>query len=413
MSTRLAIDGGRPVRSEPMPHRALIGEDERSAAMAVFDRAIEAGEAFGYNGPFEEQYERDFAAFMGGGFADGVNSGTNALYCALGALEIDPFSEIVVPPITDPGGVMPVALLGCVPVFADCDPRSYNTSAEQVEPLINERTRAVVIAHIAGEPVDMEPVMALAGKHGLYVVEDCAQAHGAKVRGRLVGTFGHVAAFSTMSGKHHCTGGQGGVVYTTDEELHWRAKRFADRGKPFNIEEEGNVVAGLNCNLNELSAAIGTVQLRKLPDMIERRRRIGEAIKEGLQDNPPVSVGWQCPETECVYWFLRLRLDPEAVRVDKARFCEALSAEGMPVTPGYRHIQSERPWFRDRAVFGKSGFPWSCSEYRGPKDPEFLLPNAVRATDEHFNLAVHENYGRPEIDDILAALDKVARACVW
>ena len=411
MGEKLAIDGGTPVRAEPMPARSLIGEEEKAAVLEVFEQAISSGQAFGYNGPFEQQYEKDFAEFMGGGFADAVNSGTNAVFCALGALRLDALSEVIGPAITDPGGVMPVVLLGCVPVVADTDPRSYNTSAEQIEPLITERTRAIIVAHVSGEPVDMDPVMELARKHDLYVIEDCAQAHGAKYKGRLVGTIGHIACFSTMFGKHHCTGGQGGVVYTADEALYWRAKRFADRGKPFNLEgENDNVVAGLNCNLNDLSAAIGSVQLKKLPGIIERRRGVGEAIKERLAGPGPVSVGWQVPETECVYWFLRMRLDVDAVRVDKAKFCEALAAEGLPVTPSYRAIPCERPWFKNKAVFGASGFPWTCSDYTGPRNPEFKIDNAVGVTDTHFNIAVHERYGRREIDDIVAAIEKVGAA---
>jgi len=411
MKEHLAIDGGTPVRAEPMPTRALIGEEERAAVLAVIDGAIRSGAAFGYNGPFEQQYEKDFAAFMGGGFADGVNSGTNAVYCALGALRLDAFSEVIVPPITDPGGMMPAPLLGCVPVVADCHPGTYNVSAEQIAPIITERTRAIIVAHIAGEPVDMDPVGELARKHDLYLIEDCAQAHGAKYKGKLVGTFGDVAAFSTMFGKHHCTGGQGGVVYTTNEELHWQAKRFADRGKPFNLEgEDGNVVAGLNCNLNELSAAIGSAQLKKLPGIIERRRKVGEALKDALKDNPAVNVGWQVPDTECVYWFLRMRLDPDAVRVDKETFCSALAAEGLPVTESYRAIPAERPWCTGKAVFGNSGFPWDCSDYKGPREPQVHIDNAIRVTDTHFTIGVHERYGQKEIDDTVAAIEKVAAA---
>ena len=411
MSERLAIDGGTPVRTEPMPSRGLVGEEEKAAAMAVFDEAIRTGQAFGYNGPFEAQYEQDFAAFMGGGFADGVNSGTNAVYCALGALGLDAPAEVIVPAITDPGGMMPVALLGCVPVVADTDPRSYNTCAEQIEPVITERTRAVIVAHIGGEPVDLDPVLELARAHDLFVIEDCAQAHGATYKGRPVGTLGHVAAFSTMFGKHHCTGGQGGVVYTADEDLYWRAKRFADRGKPFQLEgEEGNVVAGLNCNLNELSAAIGSAQLKKLPGIIERRRRVGDAVKAGLADRSAVFVGWQVPDTECVYWFLRVGLDLDALSADKKTFCAALAAEGIPVTESYRAIPCERPWFTRQAVFGRSGFPWRCSDYAGPTQPRPRIDNAVRVTDTHFNVALHESYGPQEIDHILTALKKVEAA---
>ena len=129
------------------------------------------------------------------------------------------------------------------------------------EPMITERTRAIIVAHIGGDPVDMDPVMELARARNLYVIEDCAQAHGAKYKGRLVGTIGDVAAFSTMYGKHHCTGGQGGIVYTQDEQFYRNARRSADRSKPFNVDAPANVVAGLNCNLKELSAAIGSAQL--------------------------------------------------------------------------------------------------------------------------------------------------------
>ncbi len=413
---KLAIEGGSPVRDinvNTFPARRLITEAEKQIAMEVFDEAISTGNAFGYNGKYEQQYEKDFAEFMGGGFADGVNSGTNAVFVALGALDLEPFSEIIVPPITDPGGCMPVVFVGCVPVVADCDPRSYNTSAEQIEPLITERTKAIIVAHIAGDPVDMDPIMDLAKRHNLYVIEDCAQAHGAKYKGRLVGTIGDIAAFSTMFGKHHCTGGQGGVVYTRNEELYWQAKRFADRGKPFNIENsQGNVRAGLNCNLNDLSAAIGSVQIKRLPEIIDRRRKIGETIKKELEGFKTVSLGWQVPETESVYWFLKIKLELDAIKVDKGAFCKALQAEGILVNPSYRHIPCEAPWFRNKKTFGSSGFPWNADGYKGERNPRFKIDNAIKVTDEHFNISINESFGEDEISDILEALKKVEQAYI-
>lgn len=411
-SGKLALDGGSPVRNTPFPTRGLIGIEEKNAAMKLFDDAIQTGNAFGYGGAHEQQYDKDFVHFMGGtGFADGVNSGTNAVYCALGALQLDALSEVIVPAISDPGGVMPAAMLGCVPVPADCDPRTYNTSAQQIEPLINERTKAIVIAHISGDPVDMDPIMALAKKHNLYVVEDCAQAHGAKYKGRLVGSIGHIAAFSTMFGKHHCTGGQGGVVYTTDEKLHWQGKRFADRGKAFNIENPtGNVQAGINCNLNELSAAIGSAQIKKLPAIIKNRQTVGQGVKQGLTGCKSVSLGWQVPDTDPVYWFLKIKIDVSKLTATKEKFVEALCAEGIPASVHYRHIPCEMPWFKNQKVFGSTGFPWTCSDYKGPRNPVYTFCNADKAVQEHFNIAIHESYGRQEIDDIVAALKKVEAA---
>ena len=212
MTTRpreeLAIKGGPRVRKEPMPPRHLFGEEEKRAVIALFDKSIETGEAFSYNGPEEEAYCRQFAAFLGGGHADAVNSGTSAVYVALRALDIEPFTEVIVPSVSDMGGVMPVPLMNCIPVPADCAPGTYNMGPEQVEKAITERTSAIVVAHIAGTPADMGPIMEIARSRGVKVVEDCAQAHGARYNGEYVGTFGDIAAFSTMSGKHHATAAQ-------------------------------------------------------------------------------------------------------------------------------------------------------------------------------------------------------------
>lgn len=410
MAEQLAIDGGTPVRENPMPHRALFGNEEKEAVTALFNAAMERGEAFGYNGEPETNYEKAFVDFMGGGYADGVNSGTNALFCAIGGLQIDALSEIIVPPISDPGGVMPVLFAGCVPIVADAAPGSFNTGADQIAPLITDRTRAVIVAHIAGEPVDMDPVMKLAEKHDLFVIEDVAQAHGARYKGRLVGSIGHIAAFSTMHGKHHATGGQGGVVYTTDETLHWQAKRFADRGKPFNIDSSTNVVAGLNCNSNDLSATIGLVQIKKLPEIISSRRAVAGQIAEGLAESLCVKPGWVPADSEPVYWFMRMKYDDSVLGVDKARFCDALKAEGIPVNPSYRHIPCEQAWFKNKAVFGTSGYPWTATDYTGDRSPSFTVTNAVAATDQHFNIPLHERYGSQEAEDIVRAIVKVERA---
>jgi len=339
-----------------------------------------------------------------------VNSGSNAVYCALGALRLDALSEVIVPAITDPGGIMPIPLLGLVPVVADTDGEGFNTSAEQIEPLITERTRAIVVAPIMGEPVDMDPILALAAKHDLYVIEDCAQAHGALYKGKLVGTIGHIAAFSTMFGKHFTTGGQGGIVYTQNEELHWEGRRFADRGKPFHIDASGNVRAGINCNLNEIAATIGSVQVKRLPQMIEKRRKIGKAVKEGLKDGVAVTLGRQVPESESSYWYLRIKLELDALRVDKQQLCRALQAEGIPCLPSYPVLPSTAPWFKNKAVFGNSGFPWDSSDYTGSREPISRTANAEKAMTDNIPVPMHENYSSEQANEIVAALKKVEKA---
>ncbi|MBN1581398.1 MAG: DegT/DnrJ/EryC1/StrS family aminotransferase, partial [Anaerolineae bacterium] len=230
---QLAINGGPRVRSEPFPQRGHISIEEKAAIDALFDRHIEAGTAPGYNGEQEDAYCQEFAAFMGGGYVDAVSSGTTALYAALKALDLEPFTEVIASAVTDPGGLMPIPLLNLIPMVADAASGGYNSGPEQIETLISPLTSAIVVAHIAGEPADIEGVMTVARKHGLPVIEDCSQSHGATVNGKLVGTFGDMGVFSTMFGKHHSSGGQGGLVFTRDETLYQAIRRASDRGKPF------------------------------------------------------------------------------------------------------------------------------------------------------------------------------------
>ncbi len=411
----LAINGGEKIRKIPWPKRGLFGAKEKNAVMALFDREIAQGDQLNYDGEEEQAYCREFAEYHGGGYADAVNSGTAAIYVALRALEIEPFSEIIVPPVTDAGGVMPVPLINCIPIPADSARGRFIVGPEQIEARITERTSAMIVAHIGGLPVDMDPVMEIArGKH-IPVIEDCAQAHGATYKGRCVGTIGEIGAFSTMSGKHHATGAQGGVVFTKDEELYWRVRRYSDRGKPLGEpygpedwqKAAGNLFCSMNFNLNDLAGCIGRVQLRKLPDIIRRRRRIALELAERCKSIECVSLDTGLPDTKAVFWFLFFRLDAEKLIVDKETFVKALIAEGIPARADYFHLFTRAPWYKNRAVFGKSGYPWTCPLYTGDPDQEYPVPNAESASKSLFVVSIHENCTDREIQDMVDALRKV------
>ena len=149
--SKLALHGGPKVRTTPWPERHLIGKEEKEAVDALFDESIRTGQAFGHNGSQEESYCSEFAQWLGGGYADAVNSGTTAVQVALRSLDLEPFTEVIVSPITDPGGSMPIPLMNCIPMVADAAPDCYNTGPAQVEDLIGPRTSAIVVAHIGGE----------------------------------------------------------------------------------------------------------------------------------------------------------------------------------------------------------------------------------------------------------------------
>jgi perosamine synthetase len=408
----LALHGGPKVREEPFPQRGHVGREEKAAVDALFDQAIETGVAPGYNGESEQAYCEEFAAFMGGGYVDAVNSGTSGLYVALKALNLEPFSEVIVAAVTDPGGLMPVPLQNLIPIMADTAPDSYNTGPDQVAALISPLTSAIVVAHIAGEPADIAGIVEIAREHGLPVIEDCSQSHAATLHGKLVGTYGDIGVFSTMFGKHHSSGGQGGLVYTQDEALYHAVRRASDRGKPFFLPPGStNAVASLNLNLNDLAAAIGRVQLRKLPDIVAARRAVVAGLAEGIAGLSTVAVPEQVEGADPTYWFLRLRFEAQAASCDKTTYCQALGAEGLSIAPDYRGaLPHKMDWFVQRRVFGSSGYPWASPDYAGDPDRQFPCPNAEATMDCHFNLHFYESWGQDEIVDAVAIFAKIDRA---
>jgi len=410
--SELAVDGGDPVRSDPFPQRGHVGVEEKAAVDALFDEAIVTGVAPGYNGETENAYCQAFSVSLGGGYTDAVSSGTAGVYVALRALDLEPFGEVIVGAVTDPGGMMPIPLLNQIPMVADTAPDSYNTGPEQVAELISPRTRAIVVPHIAGEPADVAGIVDLARSHSIPVIEDCAQSHGATLNGCPLGTFGDIGAFSTMFGKHHSSGGQGGLVFTRDLDRFQMIRRASDRGKPFFLPAgSSNQFASLNLNLNDLAAAIGLVQLGKLSGNVARRRGVVVALAEALADDPIVAVPQPLPGAEPSYWFLRMRFDADACRVDKAAYCRALSAEGLPVMESYAAaLPHTMDWFVHRRVFGTSGYPWASPAYTGDPARAFPCPNAHGTMATHLNVMIHEAWDEQAVADAVAIFDKVRHA---
>ena len=215
----LAINGGVPLRKHPFPSRKLFDKEELRAVIQVFEKSWEKGVDFSYQGEFEQLYTEAFCQFQNGGLADAVCSGTMAVYLALAALDLPKNSDVVVSPVTDPGGITPVLFQGLTPVVADAQPNSFNIGPDEFEAALTPDTCCALLTHLGGIPIDIDPIIEIANSKGIAIIEDCSQAHGAEYKGRLVGTLGKVAAFSTMFSKAHATGGCGGVVYTRDQEI--------------------------------------------------------------------------------------------------------------------------------------------------------------------------------------------------
>ena len=239
------------------------------------------------------EFEREFAEFAGTNHAIAVANGTVALDLALKALGIGAGDEVIVTSRTFLASVTCIVNAGAWPVFADVDADSQGTSAETVASLINDNTKAVIAVHLAGWPCEMDGLNDLACRHGLSVIEDCAQAHGATYKGKPVGSLGHVAAWSFCQDKIMTTGGEGGMVTTNDRELWSRMWAYKDHGKSWEAVYEREHLPGFrwlhesfgtNWRMTEMQAAIGRIQLRRMPDWAERRRANCEAIWQAARE---------------------------------------------------------------------------------------------------------------------------------
>lgn len=263
-------------------------DDEEIQAVAD---VLKSGKVNYWTGDIGRQFECEYADAVGTEHAIAVANGTLALELALYALGIGPGDEVIVPARTFVATATSVLMRGAKPIFADVDAVSGNVTAATIEPLISAHTRAVICVHLAGWPCEMDNINALARRHGIRVIEDCAQAHGATYHGRPVGSLGDIAAFSFCQDKIITTGGEGGMVTTSDKSLWKRAWSFKDHGKDFDTvyhKPHPGVFrwlhdhVGTNWRLTEMQSAIGRLQLRKLPEWTAARRRNAETIRNVL-----------------------------------------------------------------------------------------------------------------------------------
>ncbi len=393
--SELAINGGPKVREKPLPYRRLFGEKELETVIGVFNDSWREGVDFGFQGKYEKLYTDKFCEFQGGGFADAVSSGTAAVYLALRALGIEPHSDVIVSPVTNPGSISPVIIQGMNVVIADSRPDSFLVGPHEFEEALTPNTRAAILTHSGGQPIDIEPILEIAESRGIKIIEDCSQAHGAVYRKKRVGRFGAIAAFSTMFSKTHATGGCGGLVYTESEDYYWLIRAHADRGKPFQLPSfnprkfDEYMFPALNFNLDELSCAIGVSTLSRLQETIDKRFEIARKIDEALEESSVVFPTRGTPESKPSIFFHTVWVDVDRLRVSKKEFAEAVAAEGIWINPDYREVVSEWRWIGQCIGDKKS------------------TPNAVDFRNRTFNILLNERFTDEEIEAIIRSILKV------
>ncbi len=421
MPERLAIDGGPKAVTGELPGWPSFDEK----AVRAVQEVLRSGKVNYWTGPKGMEFEEKFAAWQASKYAVSVATGTAALHVALSALGVGPGDEVIVPSYTFIATSFAVVQAGAVPRFADVNLDDHCISVESAEKLLTARTKAIVPVHLYGNVCDMDPVLAFAEEHGLYVVEDNAEAFGGEYKGRKTGTLGHVAACSFCQNKTFTTGGEGGMVTTDDEDLAWVARSFRDHG--YDVSERLNLLAmeqklpyihnrvGWNYRMTEMQSAIGLAELERLDSWnLPTRRRNAHIVMDALKDLPQVRyMPIDTDERRNGWYVMAFSLDIEKMTCDIDRFVAAAAAEGAPVWKVFwPQCHTERA-FREHAAFGRSGFPFRSAEYADPASVDYSrvdVPNAVWHQGHTFTCFGFPTYSQENMAQIAAALVKVIRA---
>ena len=294
-------------------------------------------------GPFVGRFEEQMAAVVGRRHGVSVCNGTAALEVAVAALDLQPGDEVIMPTFTIISCVAAVVRRGCVPVLVDCDPVTWNMNVSQIEARITTRTRAIMMVHIYGLPVDMDPILAIAAKYGLKIIEDAAQMHGQTYRGRPCGSFGDLSVFSFYPNKHLTTG-EGGMVLTDDDALAERCRSLRNlcfQPKKRFVHEE----LGFNFRMTNLQAALGVAQLERLEEFVARKRRMGMHYTGKLSRIAGLELmSPNTPYADNIYWVYGVVLN-EMVPFDAEEAMRRLGQKGIGTRPFFWPMH-EQPVFR-------------------------------------------------------------------
>jgi perosamine synthetase len=385
-----------------------LGEEE----IALVTEAIRSGTLTATKGRMVKGLEKRFAEMIGAKYAFACGSGSGAIHCAVAAINPKPGDEFITTSITDMGGLTPILYQGGIPVFADVDPNTWNVTAETIERCITDRTKAIIVTHIFGNPCEMTAIMDLADRHGIPVIEDCAQAYFATHLGQNVGTIGKIGCFSLQQGKHITTG-EGGLVVTDDEEMAHRLYLFINKGFDYGKPQQpDHFFIALNGRMSELVGAVALGQLDKLQGVVDARQAAAAKLTAKLAGIPGLHMPEPSAANTHVYWKYALRVDKSIIKDGAVGLAKMLKEEkGIFSAP--RYIQKpafQCEIFEKQITFGDSNWPFNLAtpeavDYTPSKFPGtfsglewvLVLPWNERYTDAHIDYIADAVKGAVEL----------------
>lgn len=426
MSTdTLAINGGTPVRKKPWQESNALGDEEKNAMLRVIERghlslfqgAYKPAAPYNFlGGPEVQALEAQAAGMIGIKHVVAVNSATSGLYAAVGALGLGYGHEVIVSPYTMSACAVAPLVYGAIPVFADIEETTGCLDPVSIEKKITKRTKAIIVVHQFGIPADMHAIMNVAKKHHLKVIEDCAQAWGATIDGKWVGTLGDIGVFSFNVHKTiQC--GEGGLCITKDEGIAMRLRMIRNHGEAVveaaEYEEIENII-GFNYRLTEPLAAVAREQLKKLEKLNAARITMVETLHAGIAKHQCLLPMRSRPGTRATYYVCPLRYSAEYCgNVPRKEFAAMLAAEGVPFIEAYIKPLYELPLFKRRTAFTK-GYPWAAPENAdtAARYETGMCPVTERlyAKEMLLNMYLCHPQTMDDVKDIVAAIDKVVSA---
>jgi dTDP-4-amino-4,6-dideoxygalactose transaminase len=413
MKEKLAIRGGKPaVPDELKKPWPIITDRDINEIVKV----LKSGVLGGIAAPQALALEKEYAEYSGAKYALAVNSGTAALHCAAAAAGVGPGDEVITSAYTFLASASAVLHHNGIPVFVDIEPDTFTIDPSKIEEKITEKTKAIMPVHIHGLPADMDPILRIARRHNLKVIEDAAQAHGATYKGNMAGTLGDIAGFSLQTTKNLCAG-EGGLVTTNDAELRDRAslvRMFGELVQKDRARSYNAYVMGWNYRIPEMSASLARTQLTNLDEYNRVIRENAEYLSSQLRQIEGLIPPYVPADRTSTYYLYRVKVDPEPLGLDiepgrlRMAVQDALMAEGVEVM-GWQNVPvAGQAIFQFKTGYGQ-GCPWSCPHARGGIEYRITdYPRTLDVLDTSFHVShVYPPNDQEVIDSIVHAFHKV------
>lgn len=370
--------------------------------------AIQSGTLTTTKGKFGKLLEKNFAEKFGVKYAYACASGSAAVHCAVAAVNPNPGDEIVTTSITDMGALTPIVYQGAIPVFADVDPETYNVTASSIEKVFSDRTKAIMVTHLFGNPCDMNEIMELANSKNIPVIEDTAQSFMAKYDGQIAGAIGAIGCFSLQQGKQMTTG-EGGMVITNDDDFARRMFLFINKAWGYGDANPDHYFLALNYRISELQAAVAVAQLEKLDWVCESRTKMADKLTEKLQGIRGIETPKVTPNSVHVYWKYCLSVDDSVIKDGAVGMAKLLKGKNIFSAP--RYIQKPAfmcEVFQKQRTFGNSNFPFNLARPEAVDYSREKFEGTYKALHNVLVLPWNEMYTDEHIDYIADAVREVA-----